>query len=419
MRRMVYFLIWINISFYTLCGFIEYSGRNYEIIHENKAELQISKPSDMNNQEFIETIIEICNDTQTDVFYETIQNAMNGHPAYSIYKTNVNKDFLSVPLKNKTSTILKEYESFSTNISENITDQIIGSSLLHDISIYEFHELMKYKLDHAIYYTNEEMVPMLTSALLAKHIDVTLIRNSSYVQIAPAWYSYRIILGVLLLIGMIFYYFCFKREIVIKKLTGYSNGDVLLEQAIRILKITMIGIIFNMVLIVVIMKLFWSSAVLDCMKYMVLGYLVCAVIALAEFLLASIYILSQSSAVDITGRTKNREIQVISILSKGIIVIFCMFELMGLINNVQRYIELSNHYVLMENDLENLYYLPFNTLSSDIDGNMDYYERQSMKLVNEISNIYKEDQILIIDASQYEIIESGNSKCDFITINKT
>ncbi len=419
MRRIVYFLIWINISFYTLCGFMEYSSRNYEIIHENKAKIQINKPDDMDNQEFIHTIITICDDTQTDIFYETIQNAMNGHPTYNIYKTNVNEKFLSVPIYGKSSTIMNGCESFSTDSLENTTNHIVGTSLLHNINVYAFQELVEYNLDYAVYYTNEEMVATLTAALLANDIEVILIRNSSYIEVTPTWYAYRIILGVMLLIAMMFYYFSFKREIVIKKLAGYSNKAILLEEVMCILKITASGIIFNIVLISMIMGLFWSNAILDCLQYMILRYVACVVIIVAEFLLASTYILSQSSATDITGKTKNREIQVISILSKGIVILFCMFNLADSLDAFHRYFELSEHYSSVAEILEDRYYLPFNALSSDIDNNIDYYESQSRELVHEISKLYEEDEILVIDSTQYDAVESGNIVCDFITVNKT
>lgn len=401
MRKIMHTMVWINILFFILYSFIQYSNETYNIIHEKKSCIQITKPESMDNQEFIKALIAMCTDHQVDLYYETIQGALDVHPTYYIYKTNVTEQFLPLPLKGRENSLLKVGESLSTMKSlDDTVGQILGSALLQDIEIFEFHALSDYNLDNCIYYTDEAMRNTLVSALLESGYEVAVINEGNFSQEVSTWHWNQEILLFLLLAAMLFYFFSLNREVVIKKINGYSSIIILFDE-MKMLGCSILGgFITAEVIMTFIMICFFPASVGNYFAYMLPKVLIFAFVIVGIFVVTGIYVFMQKDASDIKGRSKNREIYVVSLAVKLIIVFIVLFQTSDYISNITNYIKLKQNYSVNRISISDEYYMPFNALSVDINGNAEYYHEQANAFFKEL--LYDSgNELLISDMSQY------------------
>ena len=414
----MYFIIVCNLLFFSICTYIEYSGRNYDIIHSNKTAIEITRPDTINTDDFFNLLIDISRQCDVDIYYEKIEAALSGHPNYSIYKTNISPDFLNLQIENKDDTILLINQSLTsdTDLSNN-QYHIIGSSLLFDLNIYSLEALNFESFKNGIFYTNNDDVSKLTTCLANNKISSAIIKNIQYNDIVPEWQKNQTILLVLLVICMIVYFFSKKKEYVIKKLSGYSNMVIYIEELKYISTFSLMIISLILLILGFFLLGFNRTALGSCLSYFIKNYYFAIIVLIVITAISGLYIFTQCCAEDINGKNRNLEIAIISFLTKGIIIIFCILQVTNLTSTLYQYNNLKYTISNQKKLLEHKYYVPFSAASTDIDGNITEYSNRSKKLLDDMFTLFGTDNIFIIDAEEYDEIET-NISC-FVLVNNT
>ena len=419
MKKIICCFIWVNIGMCFIGTFIIYSRLVYKNVHRDKVAIQIVKPESYSNLEFIEELKAVCKETKVDIFYERIEGATTGHPIYYIYKTNINKNFLEINLRENKKISLKKGEYFSVKINniagKRCVGKIVGSSLINDVVIYNFDELSNINLDRNTFYVNKKNLKKLSSYLSKKEIETSIIDITNEEEGDFFWKNSQIILLFLLMLIIFYYFFSNKKKIIIKKLNGYGNKDIVLEELERILRY----IIPEILLFCILIYIKYSGSVLieylKNAKIYIVGTLICIIL---EFFVSSLIIFTHSDESYIKGKLKCTEVKIICLIAKGTIVVLIAFQIGQIQKNIYDYWMTTERFIHMKNVLDNKFYLPFNTLSSDIDLNFQYYSLKSSEFFKDLILEYGEKNIIVADTDLYK--EEGiDEKSKFITVNAT
>lgn len=404
--------------FFSACTYIEYSGQNYDKTHSNRTAIEIIKPSTLNAKETFSTIADVCMQTGTDIYYEEIEGALTGRLKYIIYKTNVSSDFFDIKVEGKENTLLRKGECLTTAIpNRNNQYQIIGSTLLYDMEIYSLEDIDYNEFRSGTFYTNDTHARIITEELKNIGITATIIQDINSNQVIPQWLTNQGILLVLLAICMLFYFFSNKREFVIKKLSGYSDLNIFVEEIKKVLLLTSIVLGSIIVILVALLLGFNRISLTDCLAFFVMRFLLIAIVVFIITAVTGLYIFTQSRAEDIKGKTKYREVSIISFISKCIIILFCVINLTSSLFYIQEYNRLCTTVNNSDEMLLDKYYLPFSAASVDIDGNIENYMKYSGELVNDIVDTFGEENVIIVDSSEYDGMNENFSS--FVLVNKT
>lgn len=419
MKKIICFFIWVNIGMCFIGTFIIYSRLVYKNVHRDKVAIQIVKPESYSNLEFIEELKAVCKETKVDIFYERIEGATTGHPIYYIYKTNTNKNFLKINLRENKKISLKKGEYFSVKINniagKRCVGKIVGSSLINDVVIYNFDELSNINLDRNTFYVDKRNLKKLSSYLSKKEIANSIIDITNEEEGDFFWKNSQIILLFLLMLIIFYYFFSNKKKIIIKKLNGYGNKDIVLEELERILQYTIPEIVLFCILIYI---KYSGSVLIEYLKnakIYIIGILMCIIL---EFFVSSLIIFIRSDESYIKGKLKCTEVKIICLIAKGIIIVLIAFQIGQIQKNIYDYWMTTERFIHMKNVLDNKFYLPFNTLSSDIDLNFQYYSLKSSEFFKDLILEYGEKNIIVADTDLYKE-EGADEKSKFITVNAT
>ena len=419
MRKVIHFLLWLNISFFFVYTFIEYSYSNNRIIEEDMCSIQIVKPENVNNDMFIESLTDICQKNRVDVFLKTVNDSFSIRPTINIYKTNVTMDFLRIPIKNKDNLILCQGEYCSTKIYKDKNYyKIVGSSLVNHINIYDIHELRNHNLDCCVYYTNKKMVSTLTQALIENGYEVSVININSKENFSPWLYS-QILIALLFFISTMIYLFYLNKEIIIKKVNGYGDIRLLFDELIPIIISAVFGIICSMTIVIITMAFFYIDSICNYIKYMIPNISIFLLVIILSFCISGFYIFTQKNATNIKGRTKNKEIKIVSFIIKCIMLVITLYELTNCIHYMISFNNIKGNYATVKNMISDMYYIPLNASSVDINDNIEYYNERSISFFEELYRYYDDDDILVVDIDEYVSEDQKGVEFFFATINPT
>lgn len=417
MKRVLNLIIILSTLFYSIYSVLNYSNQPYESIHADTTALEIKSEHSESTEMFLDDLLVICENVKCDIFYETIENTSSYHPTYLIYKTNINSDFLDLSFVTRTNCILEDGEYVSTDYSdENAADTIIGINLLQDIKIKSIQNATDKTLNSSVFYADSERVNSLITELTKNGFQVSILSYSG-IESQNSWVFSVVISYIILFVAILLYYFSIRKEVVIKKLNGYTSFMIYVEKLRGIFLITVFAIVCEILFVVLIYFRDFKSA-LNFMQYascksvyQVLAVLICATIS-------SCYILMQSDAVDIVGRGNNKGIQVVSLIAKVIVVGVIIVYTSGGIQTISTYISLSNQMNNYNLQMQDWYSIPYNALSIDINGNMDEINQKSIDLFDYFSENFDEDEILIVDMGEYSD-NSDTESCNVILANRT
>lgn len=383
------------VVFFLVMSVLSFVNFGYEAIDQfelGKSAISIEKPQDITNVQFLTAIQECMACIDEDIMYRYID--LSGEKTiYEYYKTNNTNDFLDIKTSN---------DSIKLDINENISNDynnassvLYSSNLFQIISVYDLSKATKYDLSKAIYYVDEDSVLSVAEYLTQQGYSISVFEGEYfseklYLQI------YIIYFSLIIVVSMIFYFSSEGKNVLIKKLDGYNNFNIICLEVGRFvmhLLLIMLFFVCSNLLITLFIKNIVSLMYIEYfMGYLFFAFALC----IGLFLIASLFSLKMSNIDYLKGKVKKKSIYFISIGLKFVFIAVAMFILSFLVEGIQ-----TGYYAILSKEslvgkCENYVTFPINESQGTSDGLENNYYAFYMRTVNEYNGI-------LVDASNYQI----------------
>lgn len=196
--------------------FTLYPEKVYSMIFRNKIVVSIPLPGGMEKQEFLGILKSAAADTDTGVMYVNVRNATSLKPDYLIYTTQISEDFIGLP----NSYPSREIQSNDTLSTETGDYDLLGRNIGYTFFFYDLSEAEYYDLSNGLFYVESECTRFLT-ALSAQGID-SYGQEEVDVGVFDETMLVFVALGIFIVLFSLHYANSRSREILIKRIHGYS-----------------------------------------------------------------------------------------------------------------------------------------------------------------------------------------------------
>lgn len=418
MKKIVRLIFIIGLIFFSIMNFLDYSNENVKNIENNKTVIEIEKPKNLTNENFINTLVKLFKDMNSNIIYITTENS--GLKSHKQYYTTTNKNTI-LNNENKKEILDKgEYLStFYTN--SDFTHSIIGSTFFYNISIYNFKEIKKFNLDLCKYYVDNNMSNTVIEKLKSNGFTVNKINrqvsNFKYVSLTTMFLP-----AFLLFISMTFYVISRRKEILCQKLLGYSKFNIIFEDCFKnliyFLVITFIIEILNFSLV----EILYKHSFIQYFNFTYKKIFIILLYTILVLLITNMLNITKNYISYLKGNNKNLDIYIITLISK---VTFCIFLIINL-NSISFYIssiyDLNKINMDISSRVKNYVTLPVNVSNYYIgEGNQLELSNRAEEFYNDTVNKFNG---VLIDTRQYRKINDDDSDIPedenykkYITIN--
>jgi len=227
LRKLLFALLILNTLFLGVISLFNFSLILPESMETNKAAIIIQKPVEETMAEFAGHLDEISRNLSTDLLYRDTR-VIGSKAEYIFYKTNNDPDFLSLPVDGD-STLLAEGEYFTTKVTGGKGERrILLLSLDAEYTIRGMEEIASLTFDKAAFYIDPAKSDALLSSIKSEGYSVEKIEYGMvFMSQTYILYLGQGVLMAFLLLSSLFYTFSLGKEIVIKRLSGYTKKQLL------------------------------------------------------------------------------------------------------------------------------------------------------------------------------------------------
>ncbi|CAG7840609.1 hypothetical protein CLOHAE12215_02033 [Clostridium haemolyticum] len=397
MKKLFYFIFIINITCFTILNFFDYSNNIIDTIENNKVNIEVKKPKNLTNEEYVNKLVRDFNKINEDIMYKRVDNSTK-KSHYKYYVTNNTYNFLNLDIKNE-NTIL----STANNLGQG--KKIIGSSFFNNTSIYNFKEIKKFNLDVCQFYVKKDISHAIIKNLtnMGYSLDEVHYENLDrpFVSIQTMALPF-----FLLAISMIFYTISKRKEILCKRLMGYSNLNIILEDCIDNSKnIILIGLIIEILNLTIVNFIYSNSF----WNYFNFTYKKLGVILLCTILILIFVNLVNLLRIEVNylkGKNENIDIYIITLGTKVIFCLLLIISLTSISKSIISMYSLNKINLDISKKLKTYVTLPINDSNNSInDFNQLEYNKQFDKFYDETVN--KFDGILIDTRDYKRMYQTG------------
>lgn len=414
MKKLMYILIILNIIVFSINTYISYSNQVPYNILKDKDQIQITKKDDMDSKDFIQELISISGEKKVDIMLRTIENPSKLKPTHIFYKTNNNKDFIDISIKDN-STLINENTYLSSEAKNDNSYQIVGSFLLNDVVVYDFSKLSEKNLDSNVYYIDKVNSSELMKSLQENGYTVSKLSDTENAFSEEAIFdlTQSIMLGFFFC-SVMFYMFSRTKEIVIKKINGHGSANILLDELkSNILKFILIFIICQL-LVTIFTLINYPYAVLDYLKYSYLRDIILMVTMIIIFIFNSIYIIIQKDYLSIKGASKDLVVMAISTIAKITVIILLIYNISGITFSINEQMGIMNNLKIVDDRINDYFSVKLNATNVDFEANYETYETRAKEFCKEMVKNYNTiicseassiigDSILIVNDNYFKI----------------
>ena len=402
MKKIVYFIFVISLIFFTIMNFLDYSNNICDNFEKCTNEIEISKPDNLTNDQFINKLNNIFKDMNSDIIYLTNDNSQ--FKSHNKYYMTTNTDLI-VFNKNQRET-LNRNEVLST-YSKDDNHEIIGSSLFYNVSVYNFNEIEKYNLDTCKYYIDKSKSDYVIQTLSANGFMVKRI-NSETTSHKFISISNMFLPTFLFFISSLFYVISKRKEIVCKRLLGYSNFNVIIEDCIKdffkLLGITALILSVNFIIIGTI----YRHSFFDYFNFTYNKICIIIIYIILVLLTTNLFNIIRDYTSYLKGKNKNIDMYLITLVSK---IAFCTLLIINL-SSVSRGLisiyKLNKINTEISNKIQNYVALPVNVSSLYIgDGNEAELRERANDFYNDTVSQFNG---VLIETRQYLGEDDNNSE---------
>ena len=218
MKKLMRFCFAVLLIVLSVLSCLNFSITAQEQIELDKTTIQIMKPDDLSNADFLTSIDEALATVNADIMFRYVREN-GGKTEYCYFKTNHTEDFLAVNTSSG-STKVSADTCISTRDQDGFqTITLRTASLLHDLSFFTWEQAAQFNLSPGSYYVKTEQVADVTAALnnlgYAAFTDNTVAVSTQFSIVLFAF-----IPAFMVVVSMVFYTLSNGKKNVLKKMEG-------------------------------------------------------------------------------------------------------------------------------------------------------------------------------------------------------
>lgn len=333
MKKLMLLCFTILFSVLAILSCINYSYDGVERIEADKGRITIEKPIDVTNSEFLQNIETAFGKAYEDIMFRYVD--VSGNKAHYIYfKTNNTENFLSIGGQYDNSP-LSDKECLSTINPEGYSVYKLKiSSMLQDVSFYNWNKAASYDLSTSTYYVSKNNVNKAMSIISELGYTVTA---SSEVLISGKMSIplFTFIPIFLMIMSMAFYILSSGKKNVLRKMEGFTSCNILQDE-IRSNGKSFISIFFVIELLKVCFAIItFKDASLQYILFSASYTLIGIITFILGILVMWFFACIQSGSEHIKGKAPKKGMYYITSLAKCVFLVFIMFFMSIAIRNVQ------------------------------------------------------------------------------------
>lgn len=400
--KRIFYIIFIFCSiFLSVTIFLNYSDAIYNAVFENKDCVIIEKKESESNEQFIKNLIVSSEETNTGLFYTTIENASAYRPTYNIYTTSISPDFINISSDWTENQIPSDIRlSTELNSSDN-NYRIYGSTLYSNFSFYSLSRATELELSHSKFYIDSSTSKNFLNYLSAKGYGITVITDENRMEQSEAmkelWIMF-VVLTIFMFFSVICYAFSLRKDIVIKKANGYDEFSIFkstfLKDCLAIPVICTVISIFASLLI----NIFYPKSLFDYCRFASKYVLLYILASIVLFIIGCLFVQFKKSACEIRGNRPNRSLYFMSVVVRIIVSVVVIWGLTSASNAFLYKRNLTHTSNNCKSIGEDYAVLTLNSGSVDFYNNSDEYMEKCKKLIYAASEKF---DAVIIDSIEF------------------
>lgn len=418
MKKLMLFCFAILLTVLSVLSCLNFSIAAQEQIKLDKTTIQIMKPDDLSNADFLTNIDEALATVNADIMFRYVREN-GGKTEYCYFKTNHTEDFLAVKTSSG-STKVSADTCISTRDQEGFsTITLRTASLLNDLSFFSWEQAAQYNLTSGSYYIKTEQVMEVTAAI--NNLGYAAIKdNSVAVSTQFSIVLFAFIPSLMVVISMVFYTLSNGKKNVLKKMEGYTTLSILVDETKQNAQSFLLCFIAIEAITLVSAAILYWNAFAQFVTFFLPNMMTVCVILFVGCLFSALFTAGQKSAEHIKGRVPKRGIYATTIIAKCAFIIFMMFFLTMAVRNVTTAYNTFQTSRSMVDKVQGYVTVPINN------GNISYSELSDMK--KEYEQFYMETvdrySAVLIDSSNYHYdLISGTTEAekygtDYIMVNR-
>jgi hypothetical protein len=385
---------------------INYSYDGVEKIEADKQSINIKKPPNITNDEFLRSIDAALADIGADIMYRYVD--VSGEKMQYIYfKTSNTDSFISVggPYGNIP---LSSRECLSTTRHEGYdVYNLRVSSMFQDITFYNWGNASVYDLSSCIYYIAAGSGSVAAEAVSGLGYEVAF-RPEAFISGKMSVALFAFVPICLMLMSMVFYALSNGKKNVLRKMEGYLSVDILWDELRSNGKsFLLIFIAIESLKTCFAVSAFKEAAsryILFAFQYTLIGAAAFAIGAIA----AAALIFRQSGSEQIKGKAPQKGMYYITMLVKCVFMLFIVFFMSIAIRNVQIAHNTYEASQFIAEKVSGYVTVPVFGNNASYNGLEDNYLAFYKATVDEYGGV-------LIDSSNYELsVSSGATLCELL-----
>lgn len=397
--------------------FLNYSDAIYNAVFENKDCVIIEKKESETNEQFIENLIVLSEESNTGLFYVTIENASAYRPTYNIYTTSISPDFINIS-SDWTDNQIPSDIRLSTEFNESDKNyRIYGSTLYSNFSFFNLTRATELELSHSKFYIDSSTSKNFLNSLSSKDYEITIITDENRMEQSEAmrelWIMF-VVLTIFMFFSVICYAFSLRKDIVIKKANGYDEFSIFkstfLKDCLTIpLSCTVISI-FASLLINVFYPKSWLDYCRFASKYVFI-YILALVIL---FVIGCLFVQFKKSACEIRGNRPNKSLYFMSVAVRIMVSLVVIWGLTSASNAFLYQQNLTHTSNNCKSVGEEYAVLTLNSGSVDFYNNSDEYMKKCKNLIYVASEKF---DAVVIDSTEFLSTDEEYERTLYINSN--
>jgi hypothetical protein len=397
--------------------FLNFSNQTYNAVFAQKECIVIEKKAEQDDSAFIEDIIALCHAVNADIMFTMIDDASSARPTFNIYTTSLADDFIQIP-NNYYADCIEPDDYLTSDLSDCSTRfYVYTSSLYFNFKFYALESATQFSFSHSKFYVSTISCTDFLTLLNQDGYDVTIMTNDNTdgdSDIMAEMLTIFLMLTLFMFFSAICLAFTKRREILIKKVHGYSDTAVFRSTFFSTCIVTIfifLGIILaTSVLITLKYPHTFGSFIAFALKYIIAYMCVCLFLILVAFLAVQF----KHDACEIRGNRPSKSLFFLSVFFR---IIVSLVTIWGLTNALSAIRYNHNLYSAKENmgEIADAYSVfSLNSGSSDMISNHAEYSSKSAEFIRAISSQY---EAVIVDSSEFLGESAGSDGILYVSQN--
>jgi len=386
MKKLLYAVLMAYLCYFSIGSLIDYSIE-LDNVTSDKAAINIVKPHEASNEDFISLLESISRELGCDILLKTTTFS-EGSYINSYYMTQNDR---------------KSVKSISNEKYSQLSDAgyLKYETLFGGVCYYKFNNIKEMSLESGRYYVNENKLDEFVSKLTEKDISVSIMNE---VSMADQFINIRTQVYPLCIIAftMIFFVLSQRKEVIIKRLNGYSTLNIMLVNFLKFLRSLLIILVSVCFVATLIHTLLFPDVFKEILVFLAGRIVFISSIVACGFVVINLLTLLPSSQLDIKGRVQNKQLFATAFVFKSVVCLMVVAHLSTAFVGLTYIYNINKTYNFILDKVGHYVGVPFNlSLAPHIDPtNMDDIKEIDSKALD----FYK----LTVDRFKGVIIESRN-----------